>query len=104
MNSKKKATKLQENINMASTDSMKFETALAELESVILKLERDDLELDTALSCFERGVCLMRICDAQLHYARGKITELFKGEDGAFAEKVLGISLESFLNEEKEHD
>ncbi len=81
-----------------------FETALEELETIVRELEHDDLTLDSALSLFERGIKLMRTCDTQLNHARGKITELFKGEDGAFAEKVLGMSLESFLKEENIDD
>lgn len=83
---------------------LSFEAALAELESVVVDLERDDLELQESLSFFERGIRLMRICDTHLHHARGKISELLQGEDGEFVEKTLGTSLESFLNEEKEND
>ena len=85
-------------------DAPSFESALSELESIIEHLESEELTLDSALSYFERGISLMRICDAHLNLARGKITELFRGEDGAFAEKVLGASLESFLNQENNHD
>jgi exodeoxyribonuclease VII small subunit len=88
----------------SAQESLTFEGALSELESIVGELERDDLELQNALSFFERGIRLMRICDTHLHHARGKISELIKGEDGAFVEKVLGTSLESFLNEEKEDD
>ncbi|MBN1308559.1 MAG: exodeoxyribonuclease VII small subunit [Chitinispirillaceae bacterium] len=76
-----------------------FEAALEELESVVKKLESEDLTLEGALSSFERGIHLLRRCDTHLNKTRGKIIELFKGEDGAFVEKVLGTSLESFLNE-----
>jgi exodeoxyribonuclease VII small subunit len=88
----------------AAHSSPTFESALAELETLVRDLERDDLTLDSALESFERGVKLLRACDTHLNHARGKITELLKGEDGAFIEKLLGTSLESFLNEEKNHD
>ena len=78
-----------------------FEASLAELEELVHDLERDDLTLDSALESFERGIKLLRLCDTHLNHARGKITELLKGEDGEFVEKLLGTSLESFLNEEK---
>ncbi len=77
-----------------------FESAIADLENIVHTLEDDDLSLDDALVCFERGIGLMRICDARLNHARGKITELLRGEDGAFIEKTLGKTLESFLKEE----
>lgn len=77
-----------------------FESAIADLEKMVQKLEDDDLSLDEALLCFERGIGLMRICDERLNRVRGKITELLRGEDGEFIEKTLGKTLESFLNEE----
>jgi exodeoxyribonuclease VII small subunit len=104
MSSRKKGLTIQEKTVHGSTEPLPFESALAELESVVAQLEHDDLRLADALSYFEQGIGLMRICDTHLNHARGKITELLKGEDGAFAEKVLGISLEAFLNEEKTHD
>ena len=39
----------------------------------------------------------MRSCDAHLKSAQGKLRELLKGENGEFVEKVLGITLESFI-------
>jgi len=79
---------------------LSFEEALHELEKTIEELERDDLTLEKALCFFERGIGLMRSCDSHLKSAQGKIQELLKGENGTFVEKVLGNTLESFLNRE----
>jgi exodeoxyribonuclease VII small subunit len=68
---------------------MSFEEALAEIESIIEKLERDDITLSDALLHFERGVSLMRVCDSHLKNAEGKLVELTKGENGEFIEKLL---------------
>lgn len=86
------------------TGTPTFESALNELESIVRQLERDDLTLDSALACFERGIYLMRTCDACLNQARGRITELIRGDNGKFVEKVLGTTLESFLKEAKNND
>lgn len=85
---------------ISANDSLSFEEALGSLEEVITELEKDDLSLDRALTIFEQGVGLMRQCDARLGSAQGKMKELLKGENGEFVEKVLGDSLESFLNRE----
>jgi exodeoxyribonuclease VII small subunit len=77
-----------------------FESSLAELEKTIEQLEDGDLTLDTSLELFEKGVTLIRTCDTHLKKARGKITELLKGENGEFVEKILGNSLESFVSKE----
>jgi exodeoxyribonuclease VII small subunit len=78
-----------------------FEQALTELEAVIEKLESDELTLDEALSSFEAGVKLIRTCEGHLRGAEGKLRELLKGEDGAFVEKVLGITLDSVIGGEE---
>ena len=41
---------------------------------------------------------MVRRCDTQLKSAQGKLRELFKGENGEFVEKILGLTLESFLS------
>ncbi len=85
---------------LPAKDTLSFEEALGALEDVITELEKDDLSLDRALTIFEQGIALMRQCDARLGSAQGKMKELLKGENGEFVEKVLGDSLESFLNRE----
>lgn len=65
---------------------MKFETALAELEKTVAKLERDDTPLDEALKLYEKGVELVRICNERLGSAEKKIKLLKEGKDGLMAE------------------
>jgi exodeoxyribonuclease VII small subunit len=55
-----------------------FETALAELESLVERLEHGDLPLDEALRTFERGVALTRQCQASLQAAQQKVDILLK--------------------------
>ena len=55
-----------------------FEQALAELESLVERLEQGDLPLDEALKAFERGVALTRQCQASLQAAQQKIEILLK--------------------------
>ena len=55
-----------------------FEQALAELESIVERLERGDLPLDEALKTFERGVALTRHCQAALKAAQQKVEILLK--------------------------
>jgi len=56
------------------TDTIKdFESAIAELESVVKALEEGDLPLEKSLQLFERGVQLSRFCHAQLEQAEKRI-------------------------------
>ena len=50
-----------------------FEAAIAELESIVKKLEDGDLSLETSLQLYERGVQLSRFCHARLEDAERRI-------------------------------
>ena len=50
-----------------------FEAAIAELESIVKKLEEGDLPLETSLQLYERGVQLSRFCHARLEEAERRI-------------------------------
>jgi exodeoxyribonuclease VII small subunit len=56
-----------------SDTTQDFETALAELESIVTKLEQGDLALEQSLSLFERGVQLSRFCHTRLEDAERRI-------------------------------
>ena len=50
-----------------------FESAIAELETIVKTLEEGDLALERSLQLFERGVQLSRFCHAQLEEAEKRI-------------------------------
>lgn len=50
-----------------------FEAAIAELETVVKKLEEGDLALEASLQLYERGVHLSRFCHARLEEAERRI-------------------------------
>jgi exodeoxyribonuclease VII small subunit len=50
-----------------------FEAAIAELESIVKKLEEGDLALEQSLLLYERGVQLSRFCHARLEDAERRI-------------------------------
>jgi exodeoxyribonuclease VII small subunit len=57
-----------------------FEAAIAELESIVKKLEEGDLPLEQSLVLYERGVQLSRFCHQKLEEAERRIEIL--GERG----------------------
>ena len=52
------------------------ETAIAELETIVKKLEQGDLPLEQSLELYERGVQLSRFCHAKLEEAERRIEVL----------------------------
>ncbi len=61
-----------------SSKAPDFEQALAELETLVERLERGDLPLDEALKLFERGVSLTRHCQSSLQSAQQRVEILLK--------------------------
>ena len=53
-----------------------FEEAQKELESIVQRLESGEASLDEAITLWERGEELYRVCSARLDAAHGRIEEL----------------------------
>ena len=61
---------------MSDASIKDFETAIAELESIVKTLEAGDLPLEQSLALYERGVQLSRFCHARLEDAERRIEVL----------------------------
>ncbi|MEO1694279.1 MAG: exodeoxyribonuclease VII small subunit [Pseudomonadota bacterium] len=69
----------------AGTDdiaAMSFERALKELETIVHRLERGDVELEESIAIYERGSVLSQRCDDLLRRAQAKVEKLTVGRDG----------------------
>ncbi|MEZ5853917.1 MAG: exodeoxyribonuclease VII small subunit [Hyphomicrobiaceae bacterium] len=62
---------------------LSFERALKELESIVGRLERGDVELEESITIYERGDALKAHCDRLLKQAEAKVERLAFGPDGA---------------------
>jgi exodeoxyribonuclease VII small subunit len=69
--------------NFADIKEMTFERALKELEAIVGKLERGDVELEESIEIYERGEALRDHCDRLLKAAEAKVEKLTLGADGA---------------------
>jgi exodeoxyribonuclease VII small subunit len=58
-----------------------FEAAIAELETIVKKLEEGDLPLEKSLELYERGVQLSRFCHTRLEEAEKRIEILTERGD-----------------------
>lgn len=59
-------------------EKMTFETAIEELEKVVAKMEKGQLELEESLKLYEQGVGLARFCQKELNGAKLKIEQIAK--------------------------
>ncbi len=60
-----------------------FEQALADLETLVERLEQGDLPLEASLAEFQRGVELSRRCQVALGQAEQRVEQLLKSADGS---------------------
>ncbi len=60
-----------------------FEQAIAELEQLVERLERGEDALESALSQFERGIELTRICQQALSRAEQRVEQLLERDGEA---------------------
>ena len=61
---------------------LSFERALKELETIVSRLERGDVELEESIAIYERGEALKARCDALLKQAEARIEKITLGADG----------------------
>jgi len=66
-----------------------FESAIAELETIVKTLEEGDLALEKSLALFERGVTLSRFCHSKLEEAERRVEILNEGGEIAPAPASL---------------
>lgn len=69
--------------NHADIKDMTFERALKELESIVNRLERGDVELEESIVIYERGEVLKEHCDRLLKQAEAKVEKLTFSADGS---------------------
>lgn len=72
----------QERGQFADIKAMSFEVALKELEQIVTRLERGDVELEQSIEIYERGEALRAHCDRLLKRAEAKVERITLGAQG----------------------
>ncbi len=81
---------------MPAKKEITFENALERLEKIVSALENGEAPLDTALSLFEEGVKLVKLCNEKLECAEQAVKQLVNA-DGELVERDF---LEDTANED----
>ena len=68
-------------------NELTFESAQRELERIVERLERGQVELDETIALWERGEELYRFCLARLDRAQGRIEELARAATDTAAQQ-----------------
>lgn len=66
--------------------ALSFERALAELEEIVSKLEKGQVELEDSIALYERGAALKAHCEAKLKSAQERIEKIVVDGDRITAE------------------
>ncbi|KTC38554.1 exodeoxyribonuclease VII small subunit [Pseudomonas putida] len=66
--------------------SLDFEQSLADLQTLVERLENGELSLEDSLSAFENGIRLTRDCQSALAQAEQKVQMLLE-KDGELSEE-----------------
>ncbi|HUO44570.1 MAG TPA: exodeoxyribonuclease VII small subunit [Burkholderiales bacterium] len=68
-----------------SDRNQSFESALAELEGIVTRMEGGQLPLEQSLAAYKRGAELLKLCQAQLADAQQQVKVLEAGALKNFA-------------------
>ena len=69
-----------------------FESALAELDAIVRKMEEGELTLEKSMELYERGLQLSRFCHTTLESAERRIELLNDRGEVRTAPPALGLS------------
>ncbi len=83
ISSKPKATE-----SFAPVDTLSFEAALRELETIVSKLEQGEVDLEDSIALYERGQSLKTHCESKLKAAVGRLEKVVQGAAGATSEPL----------------
>jgi exodeoxyribonuclease VII small subunit len=61
---------------VGAAGDMKFGESLRELETIVESLEAGELDLEESMALYDRGVGLLKACQAKLADAQQKVTML----------------------------
>lgn len=64
------------------TENFKFEQAMADLDTLVNKLEKGDMPLDDALDAFDTGVKLVKQCQDKLQAAELRVEKVLADASG----------------------
>lgn len=63
-------------------EGMSFEEALAELEGIVQRLERGQLDLEASIAAYERGTLLRQHCAEKLRQVQLRVEKLALDREG----------------------
>ena len=66
----------------AEIKDLTFEAALKQLEEIVQKLEKGQVDLEDSIAIYERGTALKALCEAKLKAAEARIEKIVIAPSG----------------------
>ncbi|HLQ98014.1 MAG TPA: exodeoxyribonuclease VII small subunit [Candidatus Dormibacteraeota bacterium] len=66
---------------MTNEKELTFEEAMSALDNIVEKLEEGDVPLEKAISYYEEGMKLSKLCNDKLKNAQEKMTNIMNEQD-----------------------
>ena len=66
---------------MSNSNTQSFEEMMEELETIVQKLDNENVSLEESLELYQRGMKLSASCDETLKNAEQKVNELIKEDE-----------------------
>ena len=72
-------------------ETLTFEAALRELESIVSRLEQGEVDLEDSIVLYERGQALKVHCEQKLKAAESRLEKVVTGAKGAARAEPLDL-------------
>jgi exodeoxyribonuclease VII small subunit len=72
-------------------ETLSFEAALGELESIVARLEQGEVDLEDSIALYERGQALKAHCERKLKAAESRLEKIVTGAKGAERSEPLDL-------------
>ena len=72
-------------------ESLSFEAALKELESIVSRLEQGEVDLEDSIVLYERGQALKAHCEKKLKSAESRLEKIVIGAKGVERAEPLDL-------------
>ena len=73
-------------------ETLTFEAALKELESIVSRLEQGEVDLEDSIVLYERGQALKAYCEQKLKAAESRLEKIVAGAKGAARVEPLDLN------------
>jgi len=86
------AAQTKSEVPAAPVETLSFEAALKELESIVGRLEQGEVDLEDSIVLYERGQALKAHCETKLKAAEGRLEKIVHGASGPRATEPVDLT------------